>query len=95
MRTAENGPIYPEAGVTAASPATTPLATPSTEGFPRCIHSTTIHTNAPVAAAAWVARKAVPATPFAPNALPALNPNQPNQSRPVPNNVKGRLCGGM
>ena len=31
----------------AASPAIRPLATPSTVGFPRCIHSTTIHTNAP------------------------------------------------
>jgi len=43
-----------------ASPATAPLATPSTVGFPRCIHSTPIHTRAAVDAAAWVAKKALP-----------------------------------
>ncbi len=34
------------------------------------------------------------ARPFAANALPALNPNQPNQSKPAPIAAKGRLCGG-
>ena len=29
----------------------------------------------------------------APSALPALKPNQPNQSRPAPSSVNGTLCG--
>ena len=32
---------------------------------------------------------------LAPRALPALNPNQPNQSSPAPSSVKGTLCGRM
>ena len=31
--------------------------------------------------------------PFAASALPALKPNQPNQSRPAPSSVNGTLCG--
>ena len=31
--------------------------------------------------------------PLAASALPALKPNQPNQSRPAPSSVNGTLCG--
>ena len=34
------------------------------------------------------------ATPFAANADPALNPNQPNQRIPVPSMTRGIECGG-
>ena len=33
------------------------------------------------------------ATVFAATAEPALNPNQPNHSRPAPSITSGRLCG--
>ena len=35
------------------------------------------------------------AVPLAARAEPALNPNQPNHSRPTPSNTSGRLCGRM
>jgi hypothetical protein len=35
------------------------------------------------------------ATPFAANVLPALNPNQPTQSSPVPTPVSGMLFGSI
>ena len=41
-----------------------------------------------------VVTKALPASPLAARALPALKPNQPNQSRPAPSTANGRLCGG-
>ncbi len=40
-------------------------------------------------AAVFVVTRAMAATPFAPSAEPALNPNQPNQSRPAPSTVIG------
>ena len=36
---------------------------------------------------------ATPAKPFAPRAEPALNPNQPNHSKPAPIITKGKLDG--
>ncbi len=45
------------------------------------------------AVATWVLTKAMPATPLAASAEPALKPNQPNQSRPEPSITSGRLCG--
>src|ERR1043165_10151289 len=82
---------YPARGVMGASPAIVPVATPSAVGFPRCAHSISIHTTVAVEAAIWVATKAPTACAFAPNELPALNPNQPNQSRPAPSTVRGRV----
>ncbi len=37
--------------------------------------------------------KAMPASPLAASAEPALKPNQPNQSSPEPSITSGRLCG--
>ncbi len=39
--------------------------------------------------------KASAAMPLAASALPALKPNQPNQSRPAPSSVNGTLWGRM
>src|SRR5438445_3462409 len=90
---ADMGPTKPDAGVIATSPATAPDAAPSTVGFPRAIHSVNIQPSAADAAAVLVARKALAASAFASSALPALKPNQPNQSSAAPMTVIGRLCG--
>src|SRR3954454_10318589 len=95
MAMAASGPTYPQAGVMATRPATAPDAVPSTVGFPRMAHSLNIHASAAAAAAVLVERNAVTASSFAPSALPALKPNQPNHKRPAPITVMGRLCGGI
>src|SRR5438105_3006749 len=95
MAMAASGPTNPQAGVMATSPATAPDAVPRAVGFPRSFHSATIQPSAAAAAPVLVARKALAASPDASSALPALNPNQPNQSSPAPISVKGRLCGGI
>src|SRR5579884_791949 len=95
MRIDEIGPTKPEAGVIATRPATAPLTAPSTVGFPRCDHSTIIQVSAAAAAAVLVTTKAEVAKAPDATALPALNPNQPNQRIPAPSAVIGRLCGGI
>src|SRR4029450_5403424 len=89
------GVTYPAAGVTATSPATAPDAAPKTVGFPRELHSVSIHPRAAAAEAVFVVVNADAASPLPPSALPALNPNQPNKSRLAPITVIGRLCGGI
>ena len=84
----------PQAGVIATSPATAPVITPSSVGFESRIQSIRPQVAAAVAVATWVTTKALAAEPLAATALPALKPNQPNQSRPVPRTAKGRLWGG-
>src|SRR4030095_9752561 len=95
MTSAAMGVTKPAAGVTATSPATAPEAAPSTVGLPRELHSVNIHASAAAAVAVFVVMNAWAARPLAASALPALNPNQPNQSRLAPMTVSGRLCGGM
>src|SRR5690349_17436363 len=85
---------YPAAGVMATSPATAPVAAPSTVGLPRCSHSINGQTRPAVAAAVCVVANATAARPLAVSALPALKPNQPNQSSPAPITVEEMLCGG-
>ena len=86
-------PTKPAAGVIATSPATAPEATPSVVDFLLlpCFHQRP--SQAPAAAPRLVARNADAARPFAPNALPALNPNHPNHRMPVPRIVMVRLWG--
>ncbi len=59
------------------------------------IHSANIHDRAAQAVARYVFMKARAAEPFASNADPALNPNQPNHSREAPIIVMVRLCGAI
>src|SRR5512146_185610 len=94
MPIAPPGVTYPEAGVTAASPATAPVIMPSVVGFLYFIQSSSDHVTPATAPAMWVTANALPARPEAFKALPALKPNQPNHSRPAPNTAYGRLCGG-
>src|SRR3954471_19505363 len=79
----------------ATRPATAPDAVPRMVGFPRIAHSENIQARAAAPAAVLVERNAVTASSLAPSALPALKPNQPNQSSPAPITVMGRLCGGI
>src|ERR1700675_4359304 len=89
------GVTKPAAGVIPTSPATAPEAAPRTVGLPRELHSVNIQASAAAAVAVFVVRNAWAARPLAASALPALTPNQPNQSRLAPITVSGRLCGGM
>src|SRR5690606_26788449 len=77
----------PAAGVIATSPTTTPIQVPIAEGFVPRAASKRIYINAAAPDAAVVVAKAVAARALAPKAEPALKPNQPNQSIPVPNNT--------
>ena len=94
MIIAAMGVTYPAAGVIATSPATAPLTNPSELGFP-WIQLTMSQAIAPAAAAVFVVTNAWAASPCAPRALPALNPNQPNQRRAAPRIVSGILFGSM
>src|SRR5438105_2155010 len=85
----------PDAGVIVAKPATIPDATPSTLGRPFKIHSVTPQLSAAAAAEKWVAAKALVASSLALTALPALNPNQPTHSKPVPIKLNTTLCGNI
>src|SRR6185295_12738290 len=89
------GATKPDAGVIATRPATAPLASPSTVGFPLPSHSANIHDSDAAAVALFVATKALVASAFAASALPALKPNQPNQRSAAPTSTKGMLCGGI
>jgi hypothetical protein len=88
-------PTNPAQGVMATRPATAPDAAPSVVAWPLRIRSTTSQESIAADAARKVFMIACAATPLAANAEPALKPAQPNHSMPVPNIVKGRLCGGM
>src|SRR3954469_21006317 len=92
---AASGVTKPEAGVIATSPATAPDAAPSMVGLPFLIHSATIQPSAARDAAVCVAMNALEASPFAPRAEPALNPNQPTHSIAAPITANGRLCGAI
>src|SRR5258708_7474496 len=83
----------PHDGVIATNPATTPDAAPNVVGFPSRTRSTVSHPSMPRQPATRVLRKIAAAVPLAASAEPALNPNQPNQSRPTPSSTNGRLCG--
>src|SRR6202789_4028789 len=78
------GVTNPEAGVIATSPATAPEIAPSAEGLPCRIHSAALQLRAAAAAPKCVATKAEVANVPADSADPALNPNQPTQSRHAP-----------
>src|SRR5579864_4146889 len=93
ISSAGKGCTNPEAGVMATNPATHPEIAPNTLGLPLRIHSTKVHPSAAAAAPKWVATNALVARPDAASALPALKPNQPNQSRHAPITLSTMLCG--
>ena len=87
------GPTSPEAGVIAAKPAIEPVTAPNTLAFPFLIFSAKDHTMVAVAADRCVTTSVWAASPLAANWLPALKPNQPTHSIPVPVTHNGKLCG--
>src|SRR6202000_2358896 len=80
-------------GVMATNPATMPDAAPSVVACPSRIRSVTNQASIAAAVAPVVVVNVDPATPFALVAEPALNPYQPNHSRPAPSITNGTLCG--
>src|SRR5437870_13911649 len=84
IRSADIGETNPAAGVIATRPATAPEIAPRALGFPLRIHSAAPQPMTAAADAKWVATKALVARLPAANALPALKPNQPTQSRHAP-----------
>src|SRR5690606_323702 len=88
-------PAMPAAGVVATRPATAPEAKPKRLAGPRVDFSARPQASAAAAGAVMVLRKACAVSPFDSRLEPALNPNQPTQSRQAPMNTKVRLCGGI
>src|SRR6202167_1783501 len=80
-------------GVMATNPATTPEAAPSVVAWPSRIRSVSSQKSMAVPVAIVVVMNVLAATPLALVAEPALNPYQPNHSRPAPSITNGTLCG--
>src|SRR3989449_3272881 len=89
------GPTYREAGVIATRPQTAPTAIPTADGFFFLTQSVSIQLTAAPAAAKFVTTSAFTAKAFAARALPALKPNQPNQSTEAPKMTYGMLFGRL
>ena len=89
------GPTHPEAGVIATSPATAPVAAPTILGFPVWAQLLNNHVIAAVPVAVFVTTQALTVIPSTITSLPALNPNQPNQSIEAPKTTFGTLCGSI
>jgi len=85
--------INPAAGVMATNPTTAPMQAPNAETFLPLILSKNIQVIIADADAIVVVAKAIAAVPFAAKDEPALKPNHPNQSIPVPNKTKGIFVG--
>ena len=88
-------PTKPAAGVIATKPTTAPIQNPNTDGFFPLITSKNIQAKPAAAAAVFVVANAFTANELAPNAEPALKPNHPNQSKPVPIKSYGIFAGGI
>src|SRR6185312_17353004 len=93
MITAAGRETKPAAGVIVASPATAPVSSPTNFGFLALLHSIINHVTAAKEAATSVLIKAKPVTASTSSSLPALNPYQPNHSKPVPIAISGTLLG--
>ena len=83
----------PAHGVIVASPAMDPVSNPTNFGLCSRDHSTNNHAIVAKEAAISVLRKASEVTLSTATSLPALNPYQPNQSRPLPIATSGMLLG--
>ena len=85
--------INPAAGVITTNPTTAPIQAFIADTFLPFILSKNIQVIIAAAEAIVVVANAIAAVPFAAKADPALNPNQPNQSIPVPNKTNGIFVG--
>src|SRR5688500_4958735 len=84
----------PAAGVIATKPTTAPIQKPSAETFLPLAASKRTQARPAAPAAVLVVAKADTANGEAVRAEPALKPNHPNHSKPVPNNTNGMFAGG-
>ena len=89
------GLMNPAAGVIATSPTTMAVAAPTAVALEERTRSRRVQATSVATGASIVLVNARAAEALAPSALPALNPNQPNQRSPAPSSVKGTLCGRM
>ena len=89
------GPTQPDAGVIATRPATAPVAAPAILGLPVCPHDISNQVTEAIPVAVLVTVQALTAIPSDKTSLPALNPNQPNQSIEAPSTTIGMLCGSI
>ena len=83
----------PAAGVIATRPTTAPMQAPIADGFLPRTQSMNIHAIIAAAEAVLVVAKARTAVGEAARAEPALKPNHPNHSMPVPRITKGMWAG--
>src|SRR5882762_7307121 len=88
-----SGVTKPQAGVMTTRPATAPEQKPTTVALPLRKYSIVGQTNEAMAVASVVVVKALEETTSAAQALPALKPYQPTQSREAPMKVSTVLCG--
>src|SRR3989441_10856768 len=79
----------------ATRPQTAPTAIPTADGFFFLTQSVNIQLTAAPAAAKFVTTSAFTARAFAARALPALNPNHPNQRTEAPRTTYGMLFGRL
>lgn len=84
---------YPLAGVATTRPAIVPEQKPTMDHLRSMRKSSRHHTMPDIAPAIIEFQIAMIARRFAPNALPPLNPSQPNQSTNVPSATSDTLCG--
>src|SRR5699024_4063230 len=91
MIRADHKGTKPAPGVIATRPTTKPVEAPTRVGFLFLITSRSIQVSRAAAAETADVINAWAARPSAFRALPALKPNQPNQSIPAPSITKGIL----
>src|SRR5260221_8046836 len=87
------GSTKPQAGVMTTRPATAPEQNPTTVALPLRKYSMVGQTKEAIAVASVVVVKALEETTSAAQALPALKPYQPTQSREAPMKVRTVLWG--
>jgi hypothetical protein len=87
------GATYPEAGVIATRPATIPEQKLTAEYCRVLYASKNIHVSPETEAAREVTKADMALLAVADIDDPPLNPNQPNQSNPVPSSTNIILCG--
>ena len=83
----------PAAGVIATRPTIAPMHAPIADIFRFVNRSKNIQVIILVAEATFVLANATTASKLAPKAEPALKPNHPNQSNPVPRITNGIFAG--
>ena len=90
---AERADSAPQAGVMATRPATTPEARSDRGGVPvtDLLHDQPAEHGRAGGGVVLIQTRAE--VPSAASSEPALNPNQPNHSRPAPSMASGTLCG--